>query len=110
MYAVPRRDFFPIPAAPPESSSRHPAERADETGRLLLYVGMTVILLLGVLAFLTDAWAYYFAEKIFESHSPTTAAWIQRIGIAFLGVFAIRGAASVLGWRSGRYFYRNFRF
>jgi len=112
-YSVPRHDFFPVPAAPMRGVSSHGVDddfEADSAGKRLLYVGVVVCMGITIMALFTSGWAWALARQFTDEPSIETIVWIKRGGFIFGAVFTIRAMASVAGWKSGRFFYRNYQF
>lgn len=110
-FSVPRHDFFPIPAGHHAvAASKDDGYEADSAGKGLLYVGVTVCLFITVMALFTSGWAWALARQFTDEPSIDAVIWIKRGGFIFGAAFTLRSMASLVSWKSGRFFYRNYTF
>lgn len=81
----------------------------DRFGLLILFVGFGLSVGLTAFLGLTSSWATSLTLIFTAEPEITVTTWVRWSGFSLSLLAALRATSSLLSWRSGRYFYRNFQ-
>ena len=111
LFAVPRHDapHAEHPDHYEHSHHDHKSCEVDRFGLLILFVGFGLSLALVVFTGLTSSWAQFLVSQFLSHPDPDLVSGVRWVGFGFALLAAARALSSLLGWRSGHYFYRRFQ-